>query len=206
MTKSSVISLNISLNTIIGGLFLASLLFSCSSSQKKEDHQLKAAVLSQIKSSVEDEQMVYIKSVKDLSGENSVIEDSSLHAKDHDLNAIITRDLDYAFNVYHQNPLYEDLLSFKTSNDTLIAELIPGNERKIDLHHQKVLWNADQTQVQFLESKVKKNNWLYTLEVSIKVEFDSLGNYTDHYMELTSSVPIIGSGIEANINGKLEKP
>ncbi|MCB0845599.1 MAG: hypothetical protein KDE26_20255 [Bacteroidetes bacterium] len=192
-----------SVKIIIGGIFLIPLFVSCSSSSKKKEHPLKAQVISQFKLVEETQEITFRKSVTDLGSENPVLEDSLFYSN---LSEVLQRETSYAYEYYYLDPLSQEYLEVSRQNDTIIARLSPENDKKLELKEQKILWDADQKNILFLYSHVLKKNWLYQLEVDIAIQFDSNGQYQEHQMKLSNAVPLIGSGIEAMVTGKLVYP
>jgi hypothetical protein len=188
---------------IIGGIFLIPLFSACSSGSKQKEHPLKTQINSQIERSAEIPDLTFQKSIIDLKTEPSTREDSLLEA---DIVNLIKNEVSYAYEYYYQDPLSSEYLEIDQRNDTTIATLPPENDNKLELKRQKILWDANEENVLYLESRVFKKSWLYTLEIDISVKFDSTGKYQEHQMHLSNKVPLISSGIDAIVEGKLIYP
>lgn len=118
----------------------------------------------------------------------------------------LRQDLVYAFSPNARDSVLMPYLDYTSKGDTLLASRKPEAERQTGLVLQKIVQAPDDGIIRYLESRIRKESWLYQLEVDIQTHFDSLGHYQSHQMRTLTTVSLLGQSFEATINGQMIYP
>jgi len=115
---------------------------------------------------------------------------------------ILFNELRYALEKAYDDPRLEEIFSIEEVNDTIIARVKPENTNSSDLQLQKVLHDQNQ-HIQYIETVLVQDSWLYKTNIRMYVHFDSLGNYLRHTIYSKMNVSTISEAFHAQIEGKL---
>jgi hypothetical protein len=118
------------------------------------------------------------------------------------LNFLLLRDLVYAAERYYDDPYLIENLTVSQSGDTTIARVMPERAEDVDLQWQKIRYLPGTEQLAFVETRLRKSSWLYAMDIDIAVQFDSLGRYQQHQLDVVTQVPLLGRTFRATIEGQ----
>lgn len=181
-------------------------------SQKAESpqHPVKVKITQQLEQSCRIPGMGYRKIVKDLGNENYPEEDSllrpvpSMQVGDGDSTVyLLTREISGSFEQFYDSPFLADYLNISDHGDTLIAMIQPDYEELTDFKLQKILY-SESGSITFFENHTYKSNWLYKMDLHLKISFDQTGKYLQHTLNVMTRVPLINAEIQSVITGKGE--
>lgn len=145
----------------------------------------------------------YVKKVIDLNEDAAAEQDSSFQLSaysDDPLSCPLTSDLYYAYSQYFGQEGLAEYFDTRTSGDTLIGELKPEYQSSIELQYQKIIRSGDR--FVYFESFSSKANWLYELDMHIKLFFDEKGAYMHHSTDIYNAVPLLKESFKSRIEGK----
>ncbi|MDP5172332.1 MAG: hypothetical protein NWR72_18955 [Bacteroidia bacterium] len=150
---------------------------SCGSNQQGFRHPFLKQVHEQIAMSCDATDALYFKYVRDLSPEGSLPEDSTFALND---SCKLLVDLQYAYEQTFLEPGIQDYYDVSHHGDTLMATVIPGKEDKAGLLSQKILFSLPDSTIRYIGLVINKDQFLYELNATLEIAFDSLGRYERH--------------------------
>lgn len=194
-------------------LGLLGLLSACGGSRDPLLAHKRQRFTEQLRSVCQDERVVYRKTVTDLTLDSAPRQDSSWQAQkgvmdtgEDSTRCVLERDLAYALAYSYEQPALRDYFQVDQQGDTLIAQLRPDAAGKLELQSQKVIPLADGEGYRYLATQLKKDTWLYKMQVQIEVFFDEKGRYDHHQLEMESEVLGGGEVFKARIEGQASYP
>lgn len=116
----------------------------------------------------------------------------------------LSLDLSDAYSQYFEEEGLQEYFTRTTSGDTLIGSLKPEYKSSIELHRQKILKSGNT--VVYFETYNSKRNWLYGLDLHVKIYFDKDGQYTHHSLDIYNTVPLLKEEFSSRIEGKAQYP
>ncbi|TAE56041.1 MAG: hypothetical protein EAZ89_05095 [Bacteroidetes bacterium] len=175
----------------IPGFFLSLfvLISSCTTGDKGPVHPDKQAFTAQMDESC-GELTRYIRKIVRSDGEDRIVyQGDSLHMDKY--GCAVMRDLHDFYDMHYDDPYRRGLMDTLSSRDTLIARAksVAGDNTALVL--QKTVRMPD-GKLRFVYSETHKSSWLYQMQVHSALQFDSLGRYQTHRIEINTDVPLIG--------------
>jgi len=150
---------------------------------------------------------VYEKRVIDLNITPSQTQDSLFSLSEYvedPLLCPLSLDLSDAYSQYFEQEGLIEYFTSSQSGDTLIGTLKPEYKSSIELHKQKILISGNT--VIYFETYNSKRNWLYGLDLQVKVFFDDDGLYKRHSLDIYNTVPLLKEEFRSRIEGKAQYP
>lgn len=175
-------------------------LSSCSGGKEAEVSPQSRQLMSQIELSCQ-QMGRYTKTFQDAKAPEKKAEEAIMDTNADSLKARLRQDLAYLFDVYYQDEGFKGLLDTSFVGDTLIARVKKGKEKRSKLCEQKILKDG-QGNFLYISTKTRTSNWLYSLDISIRAAFDSLGRYQRHRLYLQNKVHYLNERIESLIVGE----
>ncbi|MEM6800095.1 MAG: hypothetical protein AAF696_01760 [Bacteroidota bacterium] len=178
------------------------LLSACGREAERSIAPQLAGLYQQLESSC-NKASTYSKKVYDLNTLPPSQQDSLYQVKDYTediLHCPIIEDLFYSYNESFEQEGIEEFFTTSQKGDTLIAQLNPNQQGRIQLQSQKIL--KKEGKFLYFESFSKKDSWLYNLKIHIRVKFTEEGLYQSHSLDIYNEVPLVNEGFRSRIEAK----
>lgn len=189
---------------VLASLLIIGSLSSCKQEAKRQVAPELQGLYDQLMNTCTTAQ-VYTKKVYDLNDTEAAIQDSIFQLASYSqkpLDCPISSDLYYAYSQYFGQEGLEEYFDMSTSGDTLIGKVKPAYQSSIELQLQKIVHSGDQ--IIYFESHSSKANWLYELDMHIKLFFDQKGAYTHHSLDIYNAVPLLKEHFKSRIEGNIK--
>lgn len=99
-------------------------------------------------------------------------------------------ELSYATELVFSDPSLKDFFSVTTHADTVVAERRSSAADRTALVWQRYKLGAT-GQLRYLETEILRQSWLYTIKVSIQVQFDEQGLYQTHRLKIMKQISLV---------------
>ena len=212
---------NQNFNQGLAGIFsglLVLFLMACGSSNETDSlasSPLQTRFYEQIRQSCQEREGSFHKEITNLQVEEDSRQDSTwqklpkilvgeTEAGDDSLQCVLFSELSWTYRFDPGSPQLSAYFDSTHVADTLIFVLGPDNDAQSELKEQKVLLDAE-GKIRFVSSIVSKTNWLYQLNVDIRVHFDKDGFYQHHEMEVKHDVSFIDADFHALVTAQLDR-
>lgn len=116
-----------------------------------------------------------------------------------DSNIILSDELGHILRKVHNDPFLEELYQVNTNGDTLLATI--QQPASGELQSQEVLQEGNL--IRYIRSQYRRKSWLYTWEMDIAVDFDSMGMYESHSLTTFTEILGVSKQLHARIEGRL---
>lgn len=121
---------------------------------------------------------------------------------DDSMHCMLFKDLSYAFEAFHSEEGLADQFEVRQAGDSLIADIKPDYVHTSFLQKQIMVSSTDSETIRYFENQLKRDTWLYKMDIVLQVWFDSQGSYQRHSLELETRVSLINNLFHAQIKGK----
>lgn len=181
---------------VLGGV----LIWGCSSQGKKELSPVQLAFQAQLLNTCESKQGLYAKTVTQFSEEKGTQTETlndTLNATD---ACPFQEELAFLTQQAYDDPIMRSKFDIRQVGDTTIANLLPSETSSSELRLQKSILSEDGV-LQYIETHIERNTWLYKTRIRGWSTFDSLGRYQSHEIESFMDVATVSTPFHALVKG-----
>ena len=183
-------------------LILGPLVSGCGSNRKKELSPLQEAFNQQLSLACEQEKALYQKEVEDLSNTDTP-DEVRVDTLAPGANCPLQEELSFLLQQSFDDPTMREKYEEEKRGDTLYVKVLPSEQQSTELQYQKLVQNEEE-KIQYLETYLLSNSWLYRTRINAWVKFDSNGVYHSHQIQSYMEVSTVKTPFHARITGKLQ--
>lgn len=181
-------------------LALIALLPGCGERSIVERQPLVNQFMAQLQESSLTEGYIYQKTIENSPTKESEQQKFTLGSTSD--SSLLEDELQYALQYYFALPRQREMYDTLLLADTILANVKPSAASKAELKSQKILVNKANNKISYLASHIKKDYWLYDLDIDIRVQMDSSGLYKAHQLDLYADILGFSNSLSFKLKGR----